>query len=596
MLKTWFSALKEKNRLLQQRRQENTARYPLTNRFLLCFFPVFIVCMAELNQGKYPSKFILFFAEHPSIMLFNFMIAALIFSGLLFLFKKGWIATLTQSVLYMALSIVELFKYGTNGNHLILTDMRLAKNINNIKSFAYIKITPWLVSYVLIVAAFCLLVAWFNPCLKKKLGKRILPAICCLTACFSVVTVPSLSSTVYTLFNVDTTAAENTFRLNEKFDHNGFLAFFLQTASENLANRLEEPEHYDEEVVDAYLDVEIQEEEISTRPNVIVIMSEAFADFRRFDQLEIDESVYSGFDAVAEQGYCGTAIVPTFASFTVRTEFELLFGLPVRSLNDPNMPQRLLQDREQPTIVSYYKEQLGYSTAYVHPFVESFYSRNRVYANFGFDQMIFEDDFTVDVDYYGTYISDQTVFHQMEQLITETEAPMYIHATTMQNHQPYDQGENPDAEVDNYLQWIGYSMDCFETFIHQLDALEEPTVVFFVGDHYPSLKGEDSLYDQLGMNGDNCTVLYEQPYLIWSNYDLDYSNVPETAFSTFYAPYVLIDLLDLPRDSFIQNMLEKLQTLPVYSTNYDPDAPRDEELDILTYDRVLGENISGDEP
>lgn len=83
-----------------------------------------------------------------------------------------------------------------------------------------------------------------------------------------------------------------------------------------------------------------------------MIMSEAFADFRRFeDQLDLNiGDTYAGFDAVAEEGYTGTAIVPTYASWTVRTEFELNFGLPVRSLNDPNMPQRLLLDRAQPTL------------------------------------------------------------------------------------------------------------------------------------------------------------------------------------------------------------------------------------------------------
>ena len=41
---------------------------------------------------------------------------------------------------------------------------------------------------------------------------------------------------------------------------------------------------------------------------------------------------------------------------------------------------------------------------------------------------------------YGTYIDDNTVYNQIEQLITDTDEPLYLHATTMQNHQPYNQG------------------------------------------------------------------------------------------------------------------------------------------------------------
>lgn len=594
-MKEKFLTIKKYIGIFNSKREENSGKYKMTNLILTILFPFFIVCMAEINQDKYPSKFILFLAERPSVMLFNFVIASLIFYGFLLLFKKGWIAVLTQSFIYMVLSITELFKYNTNGNHLIMTDMKLVKSVKSLTSFAYIKITPMLVTYVIIVLVYFGAVFWFNPKMKMKMSRRIAPAIACIGACIATVTVPAVSKPVYSLFDLDTTAADNTFKLNEKFENNSFLAFFCQTASENLANQLKEPENYNDDTVQAMMDIDVEEQAAfdKGKPNVIMIMSEALADFRRFDdQLDLNiGDTYAGFDAVAAEGYRGTAIVPTYASWTVRTEFELNFGLPVRSLNDPNMPQSLLLDRAQPTIASYYKS-WGYSTAYVHPFMGSFYSRQRVYANFGFDKLMFDEDFTVPINYYGTYIDDKTVFNQVEKLIKETDEPLFLHTTTMQNHQPYDQGEDPDDEMGNYFQWIGKTSQDFEAFINDLKEIDEPTVVFIIGDHYPSLKGENSVYDQLGMNGNNCSVLYEQPYIIWSNDDLDYSSIPDEEFSTFYAPYVLMNLIDTPRDSFIQAMMDKMETVPVYSTNYDPTVGRDEELDILTYDRILGDVIS----
>lgn len=594
-MKEKFLTIKKYIGIFNSKREENSGKYKMTNLILTILFPFFIVCMAEINQDKYPSKFILFLAERPSVMLFNFVIASLIFYGFLLLFKRGWIAVLTQSFIYMVLSITELFKYNTNGNHLIMTDMKLVKSVKSLTSFAYIKITPMLVTYVIIVLVYFGAVFWFNPKMKMKMSRRIAPAIACIGACIATVTVPAVSKPVYSLFDLDTTAADNAFKLNEKFENNSFLAFFCQTASENLANQLKEPENYNDDTVQAMMDIDVEEQAAfdKGKPNVIMIMSEALADFRRFDdQLDLNiGDTYAGFDAVAAEGYRGTAIVPTYASWTVRTEFELNFGLPVRSLNDPNMPQRILLDRAQPTIASYYKS-WGYSTAYVHPFMGSFYSRQRVYANFGFDKLMFDEDFTVPINYYGTYIDDKTVFNQVEKLIKETDEPLFLHTTTMQNHQPYDQGEDPDDEMGNYFQWIGKTSQDFEAFINDLKEIDEPTVVFIIGDHYPSLKGENSVYDQLGMNGNNCSVLYEQPYIIWSNDDLDYSSIPDEEFSTFYAPYVLMNLIDTPRDSFIQAMMDKMETVPVYSTNYDPTVGRDEELDILTYDRILGDVIS----
>lgn len=578
------------------KREANTSKYTMTNRLLVLLFPIFIVSMAEINQGKYPSKFILFLVDKPMIMLFNVLMCSLIFYAIMLIVKRGWLSMFIVGFIYFFLSIVELFKFGTNGNHLILTDMKLAKSVKSLTSFAYIKITPMLVIYTLIVLTYLVAAFWFNPKFKPvKLAKRLSLAAVSIGSCLAIVLVPAISMPVYSFFDIDTTEASNTFKLNEKFDNNSFLAFFVQTTSESVSNILKEPENYNEQSVDAYLENDAETPATSDfkKPNVIVIMSEAFADFRKYDQINLDTDAYDGWDSVASEGYKGTTIVPTFASFTVRTEFELNFGLPVKSLNDPNMPPRLLLEREQPTIAREYKN-MGYSTAYIHPFLSSFYGRDKKYRYFDFDKMIFQDDFTVDVNYFTTYISDETVFNQVEQLITTTDEPMFIHTTTMQNHQPYNIGEDPDAELDNYLAGIKCTSDSLKKFTEDLKKIDEPTVIMMVGDHFPSLKGENSVYDQLELNGDNCSSVYEQSFIIWSNYDLDYDKMPDEEFSTFYMPYVMMDLIGAPKSEFSNEMLNKMETLPIYSTNYDADIQRDEELDVLTYDRVLG-NIMSDE-
>lgn len=585
----------EKIKHFNEIREKNSEKYKMTNLFLMFFFPVFIVSMAEINQSKTVSKFILFLAEKPTVMLFDVLLAGIIFCGLLFIFQKGWIAVTIQSVVYFTLSIVELFKYNTNGNHLILSEMKLFRSVKSLTSFAYIKITPVLVIYTLIVLAYMTAVFIFNPKLKMKMAKRIVPAAACVVSCTVFFAVPSVADPVYSLFSVDSTAANNVFRLNQKFENNSFLAFIVQTFSETISNRIVKPESYSADTIDDLLDVEVEEEtdDDFIKPNVIVVMSEAFADFRKFDELDLDTDAYDSYDEVAAEGFKGTAIVPTFASFTVRTEFELLFGLPVKSLNDPNMPQRMLLDREQPTIIQCYDD-IGYSTAYVHPFLSSFYSRKRVYSNFGFDTMIFDDSFTVPVEYEGTYISDETVFSQIEKLIKDTDKPLYVHTTTMQNHQPYSEGDN-DEEILNYLDRIKITSDALKTFTEHLSEIDEPTVLLMVGDHFPSLKAENSVYDRININADNCSSVYEQSYIIWSNYITDYSSVPDEKISTFYLPYVIYNLIDAPKDTFIQAMTNKMQTLPVYSTQYDSEIPRDDELDVLTYDRILGDNISTEE-
>ncbi len=593
-IKTAITKISSLCKNINEKREKNTSTYKMTNAFLVFLFPIFIVMMTELNQGKYPSKLIMFIVNRPTVMIFNIIVAAVVFAFLCMLLKKCWRAALLQSVVYMALSITELFKYGTNGNHLIMTDMKLLKSVKSLTSFAYIKITPALIIYCLIVLTYAGLIFWYNPQLKMKLSKRIVPAGSCAVAVLALFFVPSFSSPVYSFFELDTTEADNVFLLNEKFENNSFLAFFMQTASENISNKLKTPDNYSEEAIESYLDIDVKDENSDfKKPNVIVVMSEAFADFRAFDELNVDDSSYAGFDKLAAEGYSGKLIVPTFASYTVRTEFELLFGLPVKSLNDPNMPQRMLAQRDQPSIVRYYKG-LGYNTAYVHPFLSYFYSRERIYGTFGFDQMLFEDDLTVPVEYNGSYIKDSVVFNQIEELIKESDDPLYVHATTMQNHQPYNTGAS-DKEIDNYLSNIKLTSDAVAQFAEDLKKIDEPTLLFIVGDHFPSFKNdENNIYDQLGINSSTCQVVYEQNFYLWSNYGQDFSDVPENEFSAFYVPYVILDLLDAPKDTFVHAMMDKMKELPVYSTQYDAMIENDSELDVLTYDRVIGENISGD--
>lgn len=600
-IKSLCKKVEEKIKKFNGVRENNNEKFKSLNAALMIIFPIFIACMAEINQFKKVGAFLEFAVDRPTVLLFNFIASGLIFTLLIAAFRKGWLAATVHSFIYMALSITELFKYNTNGNHLILSDMKLFKSVKSLKSFAYIRITPNLIIYCLIVLAFVALIFYFNPKLPRhKPVKRAITAAACTVVALCMIVFPGFYNPIYNFFKLDTTAANNTFLLNEKFDNNSFLAFLVQTASESYANRLVEPANYNEEFVDEITSVSVDESgdfNGGKKPNVIVIMSESFADFRIFDKLNVDDSYYADFDKARSEGISGTIITPTYASYTVRSEFELMFGLPVRGLNAPNMPQRELAEREQPAIAQYYKS-WGYSTAYVHPFQSSFYSRSRIYGEFGYDRMIFHDDidgvtdFTVPIEHYGTYVDDNTVYDQLFDLIKNTDDPMYIHTTTMQNHQPYNQGEDPDDEFGNYLTWVQHSNEAMTTFLSKLNEIDEPTLVFFVGDHFPSLRGETSVYNQLDISGDNCKELYEQTYFLWSNYDADFSSVPTEKFSFFYVPYIIIDVIDAPHDAFIEKMDDFMEEIPIYSVDYDDGTPDNTELDVLTYDRVVGDVMS----
>ena len=55
---------------------------------------------------------------------------------------------------------------------------------------------------------------------------------------------------------------------------------------------------------------------------------------------------------------------------------------------------------------------------------------------------------------------------------------------------------------------------------------------------------------------------------------------------------MIFNIIDAPRDAFIEKMNDFMEKLPVYSDEYSSSTPRDEELDILTIDRVVMEEYS----
>lgn len=585
------AALQKRYRKMQAERTANQQRDRRLNAVLTWLFPVFIVCLAELNQFVQISEFLEFCINRTSVLIFDFLMAYLMYCFLLLLTNRVWVAAWLQGLTYMLLSVVELFKFNTNGNHLKLVDISLAPNIKNLSSFAYIQINLPLVIYVLLLIVVLGVMFWQNPAFTAHGRRRVLPAMGCLAMYAGIVCVPGISETVYGFFDVDTTASENAFSINEKYDNNSLLAFIVETTSEKIGAALQEPEGYDQQMVEAVLKGG-KEGSGSVKPNVIVVMSEAFADFRALEGLKLDTDAYDAFDAVAQQGTQFTVAVPTFASYTVRTEFELLFGLPVRSLMDTITPQAKLDVDTPSSFVSYYKD-MGYDTAYVHPFTRTFYNRDTIYSTFGFDTMIFDDNMTVPAETFSNgYITDAAVFEQVAQLIIQSDAPMFIHTTSMQNHQPYDWKEN-NSELTLYLEGIRETGKALQQLTAALNACGEPTVLVFVGDHFPSMRGEDNLYDAIGIDSANCSVLYNQSAFIWSNYELNTACLPDEVFSVFYLNSLVLEMTGAPVDDFHAAVLAQLQEDPIYTSVFMEENDRNAVLDLLTYDRVAGEDYSG---
>ena len=568
----------------------------ISKYLLMVLYPLFLSILLEYNICQNFNDTLKFLIKKPNILLFNIIICTILFAVIFLIFKKSYLSmTIHGGILYI-LSCIEYFKYKTSGSHLVISDLLMTKNLSDVGKFASLKITYPLILNFIILVLYIFLTYKNNLNLNFSLKKRIC-SCALISLLITVMLATSISSRIFSIFEIETTAATNILESNEQFSDIGFLPYLAKTTSENLMDIVDPPENYSYDSIKNLLtnnDTSTSSETTyENTPNVIFIMSESFSDFRVFDSLDIDSDIYSGFDSVGSEGYVGSCVVPTFGGYTTRTEFELLTGLPTYAINTPSVPQNLLKKQDIiDTIPSYFKS-LGYSTSYIHPFSKTFYDRDTLYTEYGFDELYFDDSMTVETENFRRYISDESVFNQIKSVLQSNESPSYIFATTMQNHQPYyDETAEGADQLSYYLAGIKETSNQLREFTNWLKDFDEDVLLVFVGDHFPFFTPDDDVYDRLGVSDDNAELIYNQKYILWNNYDSTIFNKDMDTISSFYIPYVVTDLINSKNTDFMRTMKNLMKDYPLYSPSIQSYDSRNEALDLITYDRVLGENYS----
>lgn len=564
-----------------------------TKILLLILFPFFICFITELGHIQNTREFFAFSFNNFGIIIFDLILISAIFWFVSLLFNHTWIGGLITCILFFGSACVEYYKFYISGAHFLFSDLAMTRNVADMAQFTRIHFNTILFILFLLALLYAFLLWICDIKINKTLILRSTASITIGLITVLMIAIPSFFNLVSNAFGIDKSYSFNAISDDDRFNNNNFITNFTVSLNQQITNKVKEPLNYSEELVNSMLEETGTTEVLANivKPNVIFIMSESFGDFRKLNATSVGENIYEKFDLIKNEAFSNEAVVPTFGGNTVRTEFELMFGLPVKSLKDATIPHSLLPDDiEFDTFAQMYKEQ-GYSTTYLHPFSSSFYNRENAYSEYGFDKLIFIDDLTVPTTYLRNYVDDDTLYRQTEDIIKKTDSPDYIYITTMQNHQPY--GEDGTNEVDIYLNGIQKSCEELYNFLTRLKSFKEPTIVLFVGDHLPFFSPGNNLYSDLGITIENCEILYNQTYIIWNNYNLTNQKLPDETISAFYLPHIIYNHIGLPTNDFNATLLSAMKENPVYSTPfYDENS---ELLDIITYDRTIGMGYSDEE-
>ncbi len=323
------------------------------------------------------------------------------------------------------------------------------------------------------------------------------------------------------------------------------LAFMLELQYMEV----EKPDNYNESMVaEAYEalseDVAVEEER---KPNIIVVMNEAFSDPAVLGDFQTNEDympILHGLQEGQENTITGIMNVSVMGGNTANTEFEFLTGSTMAFLPDGSVPYQQYIDAPVNSMASYLKE-MGYKTIAMHPYNATGWERNIAYPFMGFDTFYSLRNF-YGVTKVREYVDDDSCVDRIIKEYEKAKEPCFIFNVTMQNHSPYTaeyDNFTPDITVEGsdsfqlstYLSLVKLSDAALGRLLEYFSQVEEDTVVVFFGDHQPTDSVVRDVWKLNGVDPYNLTeeqecLRYQVPFVVWTNYDIEeQSNVMTSA-------------------------------------------------------------------
>lgn len=222
------------------------------------------------------------------------------------------------------------------------------------------------------------------------------------------------------------------------------------------------------------------------RPDIVVIECESFFDARRI-RPGVPDDVLRRFDLLCAEGTSGRLTVPSWGGNTMRTEFAFLSGIAPAKLGVHRFnPYRRFALRPVPTIASRLRA-LGYRTVCVHPYPATFFGRDRVFPQLGFDEFVDLSAFD-GAPRDGQYVADAAVALKIGETLRRLEQPTFVFAITMENHGPQYLEAGPGGdELAVYLRHLRNSDAMIGEVADALRSRSREGVLCAFGDHVPSL-------------------------------------------------------------------------------------------------------------
>ena len=539
--------------------------------------PVLLELVIESLNRKSVMGCIQYMLERPLLFIFNTLIIMLTVSIALF-FKREIFVFTTISVIWLIFGIVNFVILQFRVTPFSAVDITLLESAISVSEHYLnaLNIAMIFLAAILVVVSIICLYRKAPKHTHTTQKKIIVSGIAVSLIAFAIFFLRHESGSVQAL-------ATNYTNISEAYENYGFVYCFTNSI---LDTGIGEPEDYSEERVAGILN-NLPEEKAAPekKPNVIFIQLESFFDVDELKNLKLSEDAIPNFHKLQEKYSNGLLTVPTVGAGTVNTEFEVLTGMSQRDFGTSEYPYKTVLRNTTSESICYDLKKLGYQSHCVHNNEGTFYGRNKVFVNLGFDTFTSMEFMNGLEDNPNGWKKDAILTDEILDTLDSTKGPDFTLGITVQSHGKY-QGfeiENtrlqvlqaPDEELkEAYSYYVNqlYEVDqMIGDLVHALEQRKEDTVLVLYGDHLPSLdiKKED-LHD---------SNLYQTQYVVWDNMGLSQKEKNIASYQLYSEVLKRIGISEGNITRFHQGAGWKTKTYH-------------EDLKVLEYDMLYGENYA----
>ena len=513
----------------------------------------------------------------PLLFAFNTLIIMLTLSIAMF-FKREVFALTTISVVWVIFGIVNFVILHFRVTPFSAVDFTLIKSAISVSSHYLNLFTIAMIIVAIFVVLIGLICLFRKAPVNEQHGYRkiIFSILCCLTLGVAIIVLHRSSNSVQALSTHYT-------NISEAYENYGFAYCF---ANSILDTGIKKPEDYSKQSVKKITKALKDEKNTDKRPNIIFIQLESFFDVGYEKNLQFSEDPLPVFHSLQKKYSSGLVTVPTVGAGTVNTEFEILTGMRQHDFGVSEYPYKtVLKSKTSESICTDLKK-LGYSTHAVHNNEATFYGRNTVFSNIGFDTFCSMEYMNGLTDSPNGWSNDDVLSREIMKTLDSTSGPDFTMAITVQSHGKYDgialddptikvtgAPERKEQAYEYYVNEIHEVDRMIDTLIKELSNRKEETVLVLYGDHLPSL---DIQKDDLSNAN-----LYQTQYVVWDNMNLKKKTKNLHAYQ-LYAE--VLDRIQIHEGMITKYHQQTKHRSKLYLTG----------LTTLSYDLLYGDNYAYD--